>query len=181
VGGLRCCLSQHVFLLGLVLVGLSLQQEGSHPSWTQLRAREHTAGFRPSTCFEIGGAVRGVHGPSWATRGGEARAGCTCEPSRGDPAPCPGTHSGRADLFETGSENDKEAPPHGGVTRPLFAACAAYCGCCVTVGAALLRVLLTPTAPSLHQSFHPLSQHTRGTTNRPREKNHHTLPSHKSV
>src|SRR4029077_3374591 len=35
---------------------------------------------------------RGVHGPSWATREGEPHAGCTCEPSRGDPAPSPGTH-----------------------------------------------------------------------------------------
>jgi len=56
------------------------------------RAAKGAARIR--TCFKIGGAVRCVHGPSWATRDGEAHAGGTCEPSRGDPAQCPGTHPG---------------------------------------------------------------------------------------
>ncbi len=37
---------------------------------------------------------RSVHGPSWATRDGAARAGGTCKPARGDPAPRPGANPG---------------------------------------------------------------------------------------
>ena len=47
----------------------------------------------PRTCLNRR-CDRGVPGPSWATRDGEAHAGGTCKPSRGDPAPCPGTNPG---------------------------------------------------------------------------------------
>jgi len=53
---------------------------------------------------------RGGHGPSWATRVGEARAtdrpgsASTGKTARGDPAPCPGAHPGVPIVSQTRSE-----------------------------------------------------------------------------
>ncbi len=46
------------------------------------------------TSFKIDGATGASPGPSWATRDGEARAGSTGKPARGDPAPRTGAHPG---------------------------------------------------------------------------------------
>jgi hypothetical protein len=50
--------------------------------------------LRGKKVFQNELCVRCVHGPSWAPRDVEARAGCTCKTSRGDPAPRTGTYPG---------------------------------------------------------------------------------------
>jgi iron(II)-dependent oxidoreductase len=71
-------------------------------NWDRPQRRQIFAGLRLAQ--DVSGnrrCVRGVPGPSWATRDGEARAGSTGKPARGDPAPRPRDASGRADLFQT--------------------------------------------------------------------------------
>ncbi len=66
----------------------------SSPRRDSRRAHEflHENGPIDQDLFQDEGCGRGVHGPSWATRDGEARAGSTGKTSRGDPAQRPGTH-----------------------------------------------------------------------------------------
>src|SRR5271167_528383 len=55
------------------------------------------------TSFKIGGATGaflGHAGRCGAARATDRRSASTCEPSRGDPAQCPGAHSGRADFLK---------------------------------------------------------------------------------